>query len=160
MVFVTVGTQNFNFIRLLKAVERAVINGILSEEVIAQIGKNKFESKYIKCIPFLDKDEFGKYMEEARFIISHSGTGSLISALKRNKKVIVAPRLSKYGEHIDDHQLEILEAFSKMNLIIALDRELLQMEETIQNIDQFKLSKFESNTHNFNLNLIDLIRDL
>src|SRR5699024_2706216 len=118
MIFITLGTQNFNFSRLLKAVESAINNGVLNGKVIAQIGNNNFDSEHIQCIPFLDKETFNEYMENAEFIISHAGTGSIITALKKGKKVLVAPRLKKYEEHIDDHQLEILAAFTKLNLII------------------------------------------
>jgi len=160
MVFVTLGTQNFNFSRLLQAVEKAVENNAIEDEVIAQIGNNKFESQLIKCVPFLDKETFVQYMQEARFVISHAGTGSIISALKLEKKIIVAPRLSKYGEHIDDHQLEILDAFSKMNLIIPLNKDLDDLEDKLVKIDEYKLNTFRSNTKKFNLHLIDLINDL
>lgn len=160
MVFVTLGTQNFNFNRLLQAVEKAVKNNVITDEVIAQIGNNEFQSKHIKCISFLDKDAFVEHMKEARFIISHAGTGSIVSALKMGKKIIVGPRLSEYGEHIDDHQLEILEAFSKMNLIVPLNKDLDDLEEKIGKLHQYKLNTFRSNTKNFNLQLTHLINDL
>ncbi len=159
MIFVTLGTQNFNFIRLLKAVDRAIENNAIREEVVAQIGNNKFQSEHIKCIPFLDKEAFNNYMNAARFIISHGGTGSIITALKSGKKVIVAPRLAKYDEHIDDHQLEILHAFTKMKLIIPLNRNLEDLEEKIKNIQQYKLNSFRSNSNDFNKNLTHLIKN-
>lgn len=160
MIFITLGTQSFNFSRLLRVVETAINNGILKGKVIAQIGDNKFKSEQIQCIPFLDKKTFNKYMEDAEFIISHAGTGSIITALKKKKKVVVAPRLKKYGEHIDDHQLEILEAFAKLNLIIPLDKDLSDLEEKIIKIDQYKLSIYESNTLEFNNQLINIINQL
>ena len=160
MIFVTVGTQNFNFLRLLRAVELAVINGTIKEEVIAQIGINKFQSDYIKTIPFLDKEEFNALMKDARFVISHSGTGSIISALKIKKRVIVAARLDKYDEHIDDHQLEILEAFSHMELIIPLNEDLGDLDEKIKNIDHYNLQTFKSNSKSFNEKLTNLIKKL
>ena len=160
MIFITLGTQNFNFSRLLKAVEAAINNGVLNEKVIAQIGNNKFESEQILCIPFLDKETFNQYMDEAEFIISHAGTGSIITALKKVKKVLVAPRLKKYDEHIDDPQLEILGAFSKLNLIIPLKKDLSDLEDKIRNIEQYKLDSYKSNTHIFNKNLTELINSL
>jgi len=160
MVFLTLGTQNFNFLRLLKAVEKAKIEGVLKGEIIAQIGNNKFNSTHIKCIPFLDKEDFNTYMEKADFIISHAGTGSIITALKKKKKIIVAPRLKKHEEHIDDHQLEILQAFTKLNLIIPLEKNLEDLEDKIKNIQHYKLDNYISNTKNFNKNLTDLINKL
>lgn len=160
MIFVTVGTQNFNFLRLLRAVELAIINGTIKEKVIAQIGMNKFQSEHLSCIPFLDKEEFNSLMKEARFVISHSGTGSIISALKLNKRVIVAARRVKYDEHIDDHQLEILEAFSRLQLIISLKEDLSDLDEKIKNIEHYNFQTFESNSQKFNENLTNLIEKL
>src|SRR5690554_3415054 len=160
MIFVTVGTQDFNFMRLLKAVEKAVENKWIQEEVIAQIGNNKFQSDHIHCIPFLDKDEFNEYIGKARFVISHAGTGSIITALKRGKKVIAVARLALFGEHIDDHQLEILDAFAKLNIIIPLNEDLSDLEEKLKNIDTYNLEVYKSNTVNFNNNLIALIKNL
>lgn len=160
MIFITLGTQNFNFLRLLKAVESATSNGVINGEIIAQIGNNNFSSQHIQCIPFLNKETFNKYMEEADFIISHAGTGSLITALKKGKKVLVAPRLKKYGEHIDDHQLEILDAFSKLNLIIPLKKDLSDLQEKIVDMHQYELDSYVSNTQSFNKNLTELINKL
>ncbi len=160
MIFLTLGTQDFNFIRLLQAVEKAVENGVIKEEVIAQIGNNKFSSKHMKCFSFLDKESFNKYMEKADFIISHAGTGSIITALKKEKKILVGARLKKYGEHIDDHQLEILEAFTKLNLIIPLKKDFSDLENKILNLNQYEVNTYQSNTVHFNNNLISLINKL
>ncbi|HLS29340.1 MAG TPA: PssE/Cps14G family polysaccharide biosynthesis glycosyltransferase [Flavobacteriaceae bacterium] len=160
MVFITLGTQNFNFSRLLKAVESAINNGVLKEPVVAQIGNNAFSSNVMQCFSFLDKESFNKYIEEAEFVISHAGTGSIITALKKEKKVVVAPRLKKYKEHIDDHQLEILETFAKLNLIIPLKENLSDLEEKIIHINQYNLDKYVSNTSNFNKQLINLINTI
>lgn len=160
MIFITLGTQNFNFSRLLIAVETAINNGVIKGKVIAQIGNNKFESEQIQCFSFLDKETFNKYMKDADFIISHAGTGSIITALKKKKKILVAPRLKKYGEHIDDHQLEILDAFTKLNLIIPLKNDISDLEEKITDINQYKLNSYRSNTAVFNKNLIELINKL
>src|SRR5690554_5808866 len=94
MIFLTLGTQKFNFIRLLKAVERAINKGVIKDKVIAQIGNNAFQSDKMECMTFIDKKSFNQYMNDARFIISHAGTGSIVSALKNNKKIIVAARLA------------------------------------------------------------------
>lgn len=160
MIFVTLGTQNFNFTRLLEAVESAIENGVIKEKVIAQIGNNDFQSENIECVSFIDKDSFNAYMDEANFVISHAGTGSIISALKKQKKIIVGARLASFDEHIDDHQLEILDAFAKMNLIIPLSRSLEDLEDKIINIKDYNLKTFVSNSSNFNSNLTDLIKNL
>lgn len=160
MIFVTLGTQNFNFIRLLKAVENAIEKRVIQEKVVAQIGNNKFQSDTIECIPFLDKETFNTYMDEAHFVISHAGTGSIISALKKRKKIIVGARLSEFDEHIDDHQLEILDTFAKMDLIIPLNRNLDDLEDKIINLQNYDLKTFVSNSKQFNSNLTILIKNI
>lgn len=160
MIFLTLGTQKFNFIRLLKAVERAINKGVIKDKVIAQIGNNAFQSDKMECMTFIDKKSFNQYMNDARFIISHAGTGSIVSALKNNKKIIVAARLAKYNEHIDNHQLEILNLFARKNLIIPLNLELEDLEEKISNIHTYNLSEFKSNAINFNTSLTHLIKGI
>ena len=65
----------------------------------------------------MDRDTFGDCMAQADLVITHAGTGAIIGAVKQGKKVIAVPRLAKYGEHVDDHQLQIVEQFSQMNII-------------------------------------------
>ncbi|WP_439483405.1 glycosyltransferase [Cyclobacterium plantarum] len=64
-------------------------------------------------------DELTKLYKEARIVKSQAGTGSLINGLKLNKKIISIPRLTKYGEVVDDHQVEILDEFYKINYILS-----------------------------------------
>lgn len=159
MIFITTGTQEFQFDRLFNSVINAIESGVITQKVVAQTGYTKVDSELIECHPFLPKEKFNTYIDEADFIISHAGTGSVISALKKEKKVIVATRLAEFNEHIDDHQLELLKVFSDKNLIIPLKNDFSDLKEKIQQIDQVKLEKFKSNTTAFNKNLIDLISE-
>ncbi|WP_268225585.1 PssE/Cps14G family polysaccharide biosynthesis glycosyltransferase [Sinomicrobium oceani] len=160
MIFVTVGNQNFQFQRLLKVIESLKKEGIITDDIIAQLGYTKFESKYIKSLQFLSKQDYDNYIEKADYIISHAGTGSIITCLKKKKKVIVACRLKKFNEHVDNHQLEILDTFTKANLIIALKKDFSDLKEKIENIDQINLEKFESNNSYFNKKLIEIIENI
>ena len=69
---------------------------------------------------FLDRDEFAEWEEKADIVITHGGTGAIIGAVKKGKKVIAVPRLAKYGEHVDDHQLQLIDQFKEQNLICGL----------------------------------------
>ncbi len=82
-------------------------NGELKDTVFAQIGQSSYLPKHYKFKRFLSEDEFAEYQCKADLIISHGGTGALISALKLGKQVIAVPRLKKFGEHIDDHQIQV-----------------------------------------------------
>lgn len=145
MIFVTVGTQDKQFPRLLNAIEDLDLH----EEIVIQSGNTEFESnkKNTKVYKFLPQNEFLNYMKKANQIVTHAGVGTIIQGLKLNKKMIVAPRLKKYGEHVNDHQLQILDTFSKAGYILPLYDlgELKGMLET-----EFEPNEFKSNNTQFN----------
>ena len=144
LIFVTLGTQDKHFPRLLEAVEKLDID----EKIIAQTGSTDFKSNKMEVHKFLSQDEFNKYMEEARIVITHAGVGTIIYGLSIDKTMIVAARLKKYGEHVNDHQLQILDTFSKDGYIIPL-REFSELKNKIIEAEKFKPKKFISNNKNF-----------
>jgi len=117
MIFITVGSQKFQFNRLLKAVDEFIGKGEITDDVFAQIGYSDYKPVNFRYKDFMNHDEFAAEMSKADIIITHGGTGAIIGAVKKNKKVIAVPRLAKYGEHVDDHQTEIIEQFKELNLI-------------------------------------------
>ena len=121
MIFVTVGSQKFQFNRLLNEIDKLIEENKLTEEVFAQTGYSDYIPKNYNYKDFLDRDEFKNIMEKCDKVITHGGTGAVIGAVKEGKKVIAIPRLKKYGEHVDDHQVEIVNQFSNMNLIFKAD---------------------------------------
>ena len=112
MIFVTLGSQKFQFNRLLIEMDRLVVNGIIKEEVFAQIGYSDYKPKNYKFKKFLDRDEFINITDKCDKVITHGGTGAIVGAVKQGKKVIAVPRLKKYGEHVDDHQLQIITEYN------------------------------------------------
>ena len=88
MILVTLGTQDKQFTRLIKLVEDEVSKGNIDDEVIVQAGLTKYKSNKIKIFDFINSDEFDNYMKSADLIITHGGVGSILSGLKRNKKII------------------------------------------------------------------------
>ena len=117
MIFITLGSQKFQFNRLLEEVDKLIEQGIITEEVFAQIGYSDYKPKNYKYNKFLDRDEFAEIIKKCDKVITHGGTGAIINAVKNNKKVIAIPRLAKYGEHVDDHQLQIVKKFKEMGVI-------------------------------------------
>lgn len=107
MIFVSLGSREYQFNRLLKELDRLLGSGQFQEEIFAQIGGSDYLPQHYPYARFLDKEQFEAKQQAADLIISHAGTGALIGALKKGKKVISVPRLAKYGEHIDDHQLQV-----------------------------------------------------
>jgi UDP-N-acetylglucosamine transferase subunit ALG13 len=118
MIFLTVGTI-LPFDRLVRAVDEAVGHGLIQEEVFAQIGKTKTIPKHIESADVLDKDTFGAKVRQASSIISHAGMGSITMALTHNKPLLVMPRLKRFGEHVNDHQLGTARKFEELGCVVV-----------------------------------------
>ncbi len=145
MIFVTLGSQKFQFSRLLKAVDKLVKDRIITDEVFAQTGCSDYEPENYKFKQFMDRDEFAAIMEKADIIITHGGTGTIIGAVKKGKKVIAVPRLAKFGEHVDDHQLQLVEHFADMNLICTC-YDCDKLGDAIEYARRTTFEKYVSNT--------------
>lgn len=118
MIFVTLGTQKFQLNRLLVQLDELCEKGEIEEDIYAQIGHSGYMPRNYNYTDFLNRDEFEEKITESTLVITHSGVGSITLAMQKGKPVIVFPRLSKYKEHVDDHQLEIAEAFSKKDYLL------------------------------------------
>lgn len=144
MILVTLGTQHQEFTRLLDYIEKSKIK----DKIIVQAGYTKYKSKKMKMFDFIDYDKMAEYVKDADLIITHGGTGSITGPLKEGKKVIACARLAKYGEHVDDHQTEIVDVFSDEGYILKLD-ENTKLDDLIKRVKTFKPKKFKSNTESF-----------
>jgi len=145
MILVTLGTQQQKFYRLLKAIED--LN--LDEEIIVQAGgSSDYKSDKLKIFKFISYDEMNELLKRADLVITHGGTGSILGALKNGKKVIACPRLSKYGEHVDDHQKEIVENFASEGYLLMYDDGCDMLDIYKKSLD-FKPMKYISNKNNF-----------
>ncbi len=147
MVLVILGTQDKEFPRLLEAVDKAIDEGFIKDEVIVQAGQTKYESKNMKMFDLLPAPAFDKLMDEADLIITHGGVGSILAAIKKHKKVIAAARLEKYKEHHNDHQKQIIGEFVKQGYLLELE-DFDDLGKIIKKINKFKPKKFVSNTQN------------
>lgn len=154
MILVTLGTQHQDFKRLLDYIE----NSDIEDEIIVQAGYTQYKSKKMKIFDFIDHDKMNEYVKKANLIITHGGTGSIIEPLKEGKKIIACARLSKYGEHVDNHQTELVDLFSSENYILKLD-ENINLNELMKKIKTFKPKKFKSNTQEFISKLEDEINN-
>jgi UDP-N-acetylglucosamine transferase subunit ALG13 len=142
MIFVTLGTQKQSFKRLLNEVENCKI--LNNEEIVAQVGHTKFTSDRIKVVDFLQEDEFSRYIANAEFVITHGGVGSIFSAILKDKKVIAMPRLKKYVEHVNDHQIEICEKLASMGYIVNYNPDKYENEENSPDLEE-KINFLRSN---------------
>ena len=146
MTLVILGTQDKVFPRLLEAIEKQIELGNLKGEVVVQAGSTKFESKYMKIFDLIPMKQFDE-------LLSKSGVGMILSALRKDKKVIVVPRLAKYQEHENDHQLEIVDSFSKLGYILPC-KDLNELSGVLEQVKKFKPKKYVSDNHKM-LNLIE-----
>lgn len=104
MILVITGTHQQPFNRLLQAVDALAT----SEERIYQTGYSTYVPAHGQVRAFLPPDEMKQLMQQARVIVCHAGTGTVMSALDCGKCPVVAPRLERFGEHVDDHQLQLV----------------------------------------------------
>lgn len=156
-ILVSVGVSEFGFERLFRIIDELCEEGVLDgNHIIAQKGVTSYTPKHYRSFDLIGRDEYQKYMEQADAIISHAGTGSVIPALKIGKKVIVFPRLEKYGEHVDNHQLELADVFTHAGYTLcATNKE--ELKACIHALDSFTPPFFQSNTTNMNCLIIDFI---
>lgn len=146
LIFVTLGSQKFQFNRLLIEIDRLIKEKKIIEEVFAQIGYSDYKPKNYRYKEFLDRDEFTNIMEKCDKVITHGGTGAIIGAIKRGKKVIAVPRLAKFKEHVDDHQLQIVKEFENMDLILSTNN-IGEIEKLLEEISNKEFKLYESNTN-------------
>lgn len=143
MIFMIVGgVVEFDFSRPLRILDELVAEGVLDgEQLIAQRGHARYVPEWYRSFDFVDGETFEKTIDEADLIISHGGVSSLISSLRRGKRVIAFPRLARYGEHLDDHQTEITSVFAERGyLLYATDKESLA--KAIKAADTFVPERF------------------
>lgn len=145
MIFVTLGSQKFQFNRLLKAIDHQIEEGKIKGEVFCQRGYSDYSPHHFSYVDFMNADDFQDQINECDLVIAHSGTGSIIKALKAGKKVIVVPRKEKFHEHVDDHQIQIAKMFEETGLILACYDEN-DLYKKIEESASFHVKPYISNT--------------
>lgn len=148
MVFVTVGSQKFQFDRLIEAVDALAASGVVDGGVFAQTGVCDYAPRYMEHEAFLNREGFKARMAASDVVITHGGTGAIIGAVKAGKKVIAVPRLAKFGEHVDDHQTEIVTQFAEMGLIEPC-MDPAELPEAFARAQAKDYLPYESNTERF-----------
>ena len=157
MILITLGTQKFQFNRLLKKIDLLIENNVITEEVVAQTGFSTYIPQHYEYKDFFDKDEFKQIIEKADLVITHSGVGTIIKSLDLNKPVIVVPRLHEFSEHVDDHQLEIAESFSNKKFVLSTDRDIDNLEKCIAQLKKTKFKKYKSSNKKIQKTIMDYI---
>jgi len=118
MIFLTVGTQ-FPFDRLVEAVDQVAGKNGFDEQIVAQTGDGSYRPANFEAAPSLEKALFDRHFAGADSIISHAGMGTITMALEQSKPLLVMPRLKKYGEVVNDHQLAIAKKFEQLGYLLV-----------------------------------------
>ena len=148
MIFVTVGTHEQQFNRLLKEMDRLVKNKIINEEVFIQTGYSDYKPKYCKSSKFLSYKEMDAKVKEARIVITHGGPASFIAPLQIGKTPIVVPRLLEFDEHVNNHQLFFSkQVFERMGMIIPV-YDMDNLQNVIQNYNKLIKGMNKNNISN------------
>ena len=148
MILVTLGTQDKTFNRLLDAIQKEIDNKNIKDKVVVQAGFTKYNSKDMEIFDLIDRDKFSDLISKCDLLITHGGVGSILTGLKNNKKIIVCPRLAKYKEHMNDHQVQIVDKFEKAGYILAYNEED-NLADILKKAKTFKPKKYISNTDKF-----------
>jgi len=154
MILVLLGTQDKSFKRLLDAIQKCIDDKTIKEKVVVQSGHTKYDSSLMEIFSLLPKGSYDDLIKKARILITHGGVSSIFDGIKNNIPVIAAARLREYGEHTNNHQLEIINKFADEGYLLALN-DFDELGEKIKEAKTFKAKKFESTTNN----VVNLIKD-
>ena len=153
MIFVTVGTHEQPFDRLVSHIDALVETGAITEEVVIQIGFSNYEPKHCRWSKLLPHKEVKALVEEARIVITHGGPASFMMPLQEGKIPVVVPRRAQHSEHINDHQVSFCKEVAQRNGNIIFVEEMEQLAEVICNYDDIVSGmSLENKSHNARFN--------
>lgn len=163
MIFVTVGTHEQPFNRLVECVDMLKKDGAIQEEVIIQTGYSTYEPKYCKWQKLYPYQEMLKLVQEARIVITHGGPSSFIMPLQIGKTPIVVPRRYEFNEHVNDHQVAFSKAVSERMGTIIVVEDMGKLGETISNYEKIASgmeSGLKTNNGRFNEELSKIVDEM
>lgn len=156
MIFVTVGTHEQPFNRLVKYVDNLKRDGIIDEEVIIQTGYSTYEPKYCIWQKLYPYQEMVKLVAEARIVITHGGPSSFIMPLQIGKTPIVVPRRFEFNEHVNNHQVAFSKSVAERMGTIVVAENINDVGNIIKNYEKITKemkSGLKSNNSKFNAEL-------
>ncbi|SKB64202.1 UDP-N-acetylglucosamine transferase subunit ALG13 [Lachnospiraceae bacterium] len=139
MIFFTLGTQKFQMNRLVQAADDLAKK--LDEEIFVQTGHSGYTPVNCDHTQFMNEADYNNRIKNCRILVTHAGVGTIISGLTAGKPVIVVPRLKKFNEHVDDHQLQIAEAFAKKKNVLSCP-DVEELEKFIKKAETFSFEPY------------------
>ena len=119
--FVTVGSHDQPFDRLLSAADAAAGASVLPQPVFAQRGVSQLEPAAMTTADFISPAEFSRRVQEAAVVVTHGGAGAMATALRAGRRPVVLARRSSTGEHVDDHQTELVTKLDELGLVVLVE---------------------------------------
>lgn len=116
MIFVTVGTNEARFDRLLHAVEELEV-----DDLVVQCGSSSLRPKNATCFDFLAFERLVEFVRSASVVVTHAGVGSIAVTLANGRRPVVVPRLQRYGEAVDDHQVALARKLEESGLVTLVE---------------------------------------
>lgn len=163
MIFVTVGTHEQQFNRLIKKIDKLKEQGAIQEPVFIQCGYSTYEPKHCQWRKLLPYKEMEEKIRTAHIVITHGGPSSFISVLQAGKIPVVVPRKAEFGEHVNNHQVDFTEKVYKYKKNIILVENVEELGEVIEKYDLMVSSmpkEIKSNNEEFNRNLEAIVDKL
>lgn len=163
MIFVTVGTHEQPFNRLLECIDKLKKDGDIQEEVIIQTGYSTYEPQYCRWQKLFPYQEMLKLVEEARIVITHGGPSSFIMPLQIGKTPIVVPRRHEFNEHVNDHQVAFSKAVAERMGTIIVVEDIDKLGETIAKYNDIVATmptEMKSNNAKFCEELEKIVNDM
>lgn len=163
MIFVTVGTHEQPFDRLVSYVDALVEAGRIKEEVVIQIGFSNYEPKHCRWSKLLPHKDVKALVQEARIVITHGGPASFMMPLLEGKVPIVVPRQSRFDEHVNDHQVHFCQEVARRQKNIILVEDLTKLVETIDRYEETvrdMQTGTKSNNEQFNNRFREIVDEL
>lgn len=149
MIFVTVGTHEQPFDRLIKEIDQLKEKNIINDSVFIQTGYSLYKPIHCEYKEMIGYDDMDEYAKKSQIIITHGGPGSIMLAMQYGKVPIVVPRQNCFGEHVDNHQVLFTERLEAKGKVIAV-YDISSLEEVIKKYDTITKSKTIDNNFDFN----------
>lgn len=163
MIFVTVGTHEQQFNRILEKIDQLIGEGLINEEVIIQSGFSTYKVKNCRCESIISYSEMINNIKAARIVITHGGPATFIMPLKYGKIPIVVPRQKQFDEHVNDHQIEFAKKVKNRHNNIILVEEIDELSKVLKEYDKLIQSMsigVKSNNEKFNNDFNKLVNEI
>lgn len=163
MIFVTVGTHEQPFNRLIAHIDNLKADGTIHEDVIIQTGFCTYEPQYCNWNKFFSYQEMNRHIKDARIIITHGGPSSFLASLREGKIPIVVPRQKQFYEHVNNHQIKFCRAVAERQGNIIIVENINDLKINILNYSSIistMPTALNSNNKQFNEEFKNLVNEI